>query len=344
MIKKTLLAISLLTLLVFPALVTVKAANSNANSNANRGSTTTVSATVTAVTSVSGNGNTNKNANGNLTKNIKPENNPKDIDLNGADWKEQLNQYKTAAQANKITELKELGMILIQNRIEALNSLQVRLNEMTQLDATVKAQLQAKIEAAIAAMNELATKIQNGTDLNSLKADIRSIGETHKIYEVVLPSALGEASTARAIYVLGRLEALEAKLQNWINRMDPGADKTAIATLQTQFEAKITDAQAQLEIAETQFKQMTPANTEAARTSRVTGKEAFRKAKQDLKDAHDILKQIMTLIKKNLVAPSASTSVIVTPTASISVSPSTSPAATVTASPTASASASVLVE
>lgn len=310
--------------LILSSTFTITKAAEQGNSAAQKrpsATTTTTTAATTTATSDSNSSSTKTNT----VSATKDKSAQSEVKTGLKDWKASLDAYKTANQAAKLERLKSFGATLIENRLASLLSLQTRITNMTQIEKTTKTALDADISQAITALTTLGTKIQADTDLTTLKTDIKSIYETYRIYGVVLPQSLGKASVARGQYILGRLTALETKLQATItSQTNAGKDMTEVNKLVVEFNAKIADAKTQLDLAETQFKSLTPTKTEEAKLARSAGKEAFEKAKEDLKAAHTTLKQILDLL------PSPSTS--------ISNSPTTS--ASVTANPSASVSAS----
>lgn len=254
------------------------------------------------------------------TKNLTTKNTP-DILSNLKDSKAKLESYKIANETQKLERLKSLGADLIENRIASLNNLKTRINSMTKTSEASKTATLTEVEKNIADLTTLGAKIQADTDLITLKADVKSIYETYRVYAVVLPQNLGLSAASRGQYILGQLSALEVKLQKIIaQNKNSGKDVSAIEKLILDFEAKIMDAKSQLQIAETQFKSMTPANAEVAKTSREAGMAAMKQAKDSLKAAHDIIKNIidqLKLVSKPVITPSTT----ITPIPSTSVSP-----------------------
>lgn len=264
-----------------------------------------------------------------------------DLDHGAKDWHLKYNEFRAAAQANKNKRLQELAQILINNRIDLLNNLKERIQAMSNIDSQTKTKLLADIDKAITDLQNLKSQIDSETDFQALKTDVRSIFSNFHVYSITAPKDLGESLTANGMYILGRLEAIQRQLQTMLEQnKNAGKDISSLQSLMDQVTAKLDDAKAQLAIADAKFKSMTPANTEAARTARDEGKAAFRKAKDDLKAAHDLLKEIFNELKEmtgtsptpgasispsTSISPSVSPSASVSPTVSPSVSPSISP-------------------
>jgi len=247
-----------------------------------------------------------------------------DLNQGAKNWKEKLSEFKAAKEAEKIARLKELGAMLIENRLSLLNNLKTRIQNMNRLTDAEKTALILDIDTNIADLNTLKTKIAADTDLAILKADIKSIFEKFRIYMVAAPKGLGEALASQGQYILGRLQAIQRQLQTMLEQnKNAGKDVSSLQSLMDQITAKLADAKTQLAIAEEKFKSMTPANTDAAKTARDAGKAAMKKAKEALKETHRIMKQIseqLRIMGSTSPSPSISPSVTTTPTPSPSAS------------------------
>jgi len=247
-----------------------------------------------------------------------------DLNRGAKNWKDKVQEFKDAKESQKIEKLKELGAMLIDNRISLLTNLKTRIQGMESLTTEEKNKLASDIDTNIANLNTLKTKIAADIDLATLKADIKSIFEKFRVYMVIAPRDLGQSLAAQGMYIGGRLEAIERQLQTMLDQnKNAGKDISSIQPLIDQVNAKLADAKTQLAIAEEKFKSMTPANTDAAKTARDAGKAAMKAAKQDLKDAHNLLKQISEQLK-TLSSTSPSPSASVSPTILPSATPSPS--------------------
>ena len=301
-IKKILLLIGLIAVLAIPAAAIGRSENSQGQNSPKS------SSSVAIATSASAGDN--------------------DLDQGAKNWQEKLSEFKAAKEAEKIARLKELGAMLIENRLSLLNNLKTRIQNMNRLTDAEKTALISDIDTNIADLNTLKTKIAADTDLATLKADIKSIFEKFRIYMVAAPKGLGEALASQGQYILGRLQAIQRQMEQITNQnKNQGKDTTQLEQLMTQVTNQLQTAKDQLAIAEEKFKSMTPANTDAAKTAREEGKAAMKKAKEALKEAHRLLKQISEQLK---------TMGATSPPPLTSVSPTILPSATPTPSPSAS--------
>jgi len=242
-----------------------------------------------------------------------------DITSGTKDWQE---KYQTATSANaegKVAALKELGKILIENRIQLLTNLQNSVNNMSVAKDQDKTDLIADISQNMVDLSTLRARMEAETTAESLKSDIREITETYKIYSVVAPRDLGESLVYRGRFILGKLKAIQEKIQTFIDdKKAEGVDTATLEVSMKEVTNKLIDAESQMNIALEKFKAMTPANSATAKTSRAEGKVAMKKAKDDLNAAHILLKEIVESLK---TLPSASPLIAPTPSISPSITP-----------------------
>jgi len=305
--QKTFFIITLSTLIALPILAAAKSTNARSDQGQPEA---TASVVISPSSSSSSNGA------------------DEDLDHGAKNWKDKVQEFKDAKESQRIERLKELGAMLIENRISLLNNLKTRIQNMNRLTDAEKTALILDIDTNIADLNTLKTKIAADTDLVTLKADVKSIFEKFRIYMVAAPKGLGETLASQGQYILGRLQAIQRQMEQVMNQnKNQGKDTTQLEQLMTQVTNQLQTAEDQLAIAEEKFKSMTPANTDAAKTAREEGKAAMKKAKDALKEAHRILKQISEQLKTmGATSPSPLTS----------VSPTILPSATPTPSPSAS--------
>lgn len=317
-VNKILLVSILFLVLVLPVYSLAKENNSNGNSNSNgNNNETEVESSATPEVEHSNNS----------------TNNNDDLNRNHHDWQQEVENFKNAQVNERETKLKDIANTVIENRISLLTNLKSLILSNTNISQEIQQNLVKDIDTTISQLQDLKSNLTSMSDLNSIKDNIRSIFETYRVYSVVAPRDLGQSLVAQGNYILGRLQALQRNLQTMIEqKKNEGKDITSLNSLVTQFDSQIQIAKEQLAIADTKFKSMTPANTEAAKTAREEGKAAFKKAKDALKEAHNILKEISNQLKEMGPSVSPSPSTVVSPTispvSSISPSPISSPSST----------------
>lgn len=208
-----------------------------------------------------------------------------------------------AALANLITRAKDRADQEITRRINALNALNTRVNDMQKLTADEKAGLSATIQAQITAMQNLEAKIAADAGANStssLKADIQSIAKTYRIFALIIPQGAIEAAADRAMTVASTMQAFAGKLATKIT-------SSTQATL-NDMNAKIADATAQAQAAIAEVASLKPDNgvKTVMQSNLAAMKDARSKiqaAQQDLvaarKDAGAIVKALTGNANKN---------------------------------------------
>ncbi len=206
----------------------------------------------------------------------------------------------TSSGANtteRMATLKTKADALITDRVTHLNALLVRINAMAKLSATDKTTFTTEINTDVSGLNTLKTKIDADTDLVTLRADVKSIFTTYRIYGIFMPQIGLLAAADRMSVTADTLSVLATKLQTRVQAAGSPADLTAIWT---DMQAKITDAKTQYSNVETQVAALTPASYPAtnvlqnARTEIKAGATDLRAALQDAKLIREGLKAIKT--------------------------------------------------
>ncbi|MFA6254200.1 MAG: hypothetical protein WC640_03060 [Candidatus Paceibacterota bacterium] len=203
-----------------------------------------------------------------------------------------------------VTRLIERGDKALANRIDALNQLNARIQEMKLVTEANKASISAQIQTQITGLNALKQKINADTDPVVLKEDVKSITGGFRIFALVIPQGRIIAVADRLNTIAGDLTAVMAKLQTRLNvAQAAGKDITSITVLMTDLNAKITDARTQAEAAVARSVNLTPDNGD--KTIMASNKEALTKSRDDIKVGHQDLvtaRQDVTKILKALKA------------------------------------------
>ena len=208
----------------------------------------------------------------------------------------------------------------ITRRINALNALSTRINNMVKVSASDKSSLSTEIQTQVTAMNTLQAQIASDAaadSTSSLKTDIQSITKAYRIFALVVPQGAIEAAADRVLDVAGMLTTLSAQLQTRItDAQNAGNNVSAETTAIADMNAKIADANTQANAATTEIASLQPDNGDQtiAASNTATLKDARSKiqaAQQDLttarKDAGAIAKALFAL--KNPGVATTTTSV-----------------------------------
>ncbi len=228
----------------------------------------------------------------------------------------------TAARANLITKAGNAANQEITRRITALNALSTRVNAMVKLSADEKSTISASIQSQITLMNNLQAQITadiNSGATSSLKMDIQSITKSYRIFALILPQGTIEAAVDRILDIAGILSDLSTKLQARISAAPSTTNVSGAQGALTDMNAKVADAIAQANAANSEIAPLVPDNGDATimKSNTAALKDARSKiqaAQKDLtaaqKDANTIAKdlRVQTVNTATTTAVSASTS------------------------------------
>ncbi len=221
----------------------------------------------------------------------------------------------------KVAKLIARGDKEIDNRIEALNKLTSRVQEMKLVSDANKASLASQIQNQVAGLNSLKAKIDADTDIETLKTDVKEITSSFRIFALVIPQGQMIAAADRLNTLIGDFSAIGTKLQTRINEAQAaGKDVTSLNATLTDLKNQLTDAQRQAEAAVSRSVSLTPDNgdakiLEANKTALAQARADIKVGKQDLVDARKDINTIMKGLKAfklpaSNTAPTASTTTI----------------------------------
>jgi DNA repair exonuclease SbcCD ATPase subunit len=246
-------------------------------------------------------------------------------------------------QAAALQRTKDRATRQIDERITALNKLSTRISSMKKVSDGSKTILNATIQAQIAELNALKTKIASDTDAQSLKTDVQSITKAYRIYALVMPEVNVLASADRVGTLADMMTALASKLQDRISQAQTtGKDVSSLQTALADMNAKIADANAQAQAAISGVSGLTPdqgdqtklhANLQALKDARNKIKAANKDLKAAQKDANKITRSMRAMGMKVTSTPSPTPSASATPSPSPTSSPSATPTPTPSPSP-----------
>lgn len=137
-----------------------------------------------------------------------------------------------ADQSQRLEKIKTQADKLISNRIASLNSLLQRVTNDTRLSADEKSYLSSQIQSTIDNLNALKAQIDADTDVDTAKADAKTIITNYYIYRIFVPKI-------RLLLAVNNLQALSLKLsstsasiQNLINTLkNEGKDTSVLQNL-----------------------------------------------------------------------------------------------------------------
>lgn len=181
--------------------------------------------------------------------------------------------------------LKERGEKEIDRRVAALNSLNTRVQAMQRISDQFKQSLSATVAAEVTALNALKAKIAADTEVEVLRADLKSVTENYRIYALVLPQGRIAAAADRIATIVTMMGTLGGKLQTRVQAAgQAGADITALNTSLTEMSSNLNTAQTQAQAAITLSATLQPDGGDKAKMA--ANNEALKKARTALNDAH----------------------------------------------------------
>lgn len=236
----------------------------------------------------------------------------------------------TIAQA-RISRIIATADMEIARRLAALDALNTRVQAMIKLTADEKSSLSTTIQDQTKVLNDLKSKIDADTDLETLKTDAQSITKSYRIYILVIPQGRIIAAADRVETIAGQITTLSSKIKTKLTSLPDGTDKNSFQSTLSDLNAKVDDANTQAQAAIAEVTGLKPddgnqtimkSNTAALKDARSKIKAAVTDLQTARKDAQSIIQGLRTIMK---TMPSMSPSPSASPSPSPSASPSTSP-------------------
>lgn len=205
-----------------------------------------------------------------------------------------LDKMASNAAENKTNNLQTRAAAEIARRIKALQELLVRLTNLKRLSQTTKTALSTQIQTQINELTALQEKIQQETDLATLKTYVQSIVTQHRIFVVFMPQVRLLGAADALLNVADRFTIFAGKLNTRIDQAKTaGNDTTALETQLSEMNAKIQDAQTQANSIISDVSPITPAGYPGNKTTLQNALTKLKAAIQDLKAAKMLGNQII---------------------------------------------------
>jgi len=208
---------------------------------------------------------------------------------------------KTNHAASLVT--KEVGTAdnEIANRITSLNDLQTKIQNATKVSSSTKMTISSTVESEITNLTALKSKIDADTDATTLKADVKSITASYRIYALIEPQ-IEILATADKIDSLAELvSTVSNKVQILLTSLSAkGIDTSTMETTLANENAKVTDANTQAQAAITRTSGLIPDNGDT--TVAASNKSALQQSRADIRvgvlDLHTAKTDLDALIKQ----------------------------------------------
>ncbi|MBU6426893.1 hypothetical protein KGQ27_01495 [Patescibacteria group bacterium] len=222
------------------------------------------------------------------------------ITANASTTRRALNQeQRQAALTRRIQNGQNNGGKEIQNRIDALNKLLVRIQSMKNLSDSEKASLAATIQTDITSMTNLEAKIQSDNSTTSLRADLQTIAPDYRIYMLIMPQVSILSAADRVNTLVNSLQIIQGKIQSRVSADAGLSGNTTIAANLSDMLARLSDASTQAAAAQTEVAALTPdqGNTTITQSNTSALKDARSKIQAAIKDLQAVRKDVQTIIK-----------------------------------------------
>ncbi len=200
-------------------------------------------------------------------------------------------------RAELITRAENRADQEISRRINALNALIARINNMRRLSSSDKSGLAATIQSQITLLQNLQAQIAadaQAQSTSSLKTDIQSITKAYRIFMLVIPQGALEAAADRILNVADAMSTLAGKLQTRVSDVQAaGKDTSSTVSVFADMNAKIADAKTQDQAAVTEVSALKPDNGDQ------TVMQANVKAMQDARSKIRAAQQDLVAARKD---------------------------------------------
>lgn len=215
-------------------------------------------------------------------------------------------EKKLAVTDASMERLKAKAEKEINRRIESLSKLISRIGEMKKLTTAQKTALTSQVQAEITSLTNLLAKIKADTDLATLRADIKSIVDSYRIYALFMPKIQILGAADKVLNTADQMSSQAARLEAKINeKQTAGQNVTDLQTLLVDMKTKIIDAETQAQSAIDIVTPLTPAGYPDNKSSLQSARAMINTAHKNLKTAHQDARQIIVgLMKLGKLSPS----------------------------------------
>lgn len=211
--------------------------------------------------------------------------------------KKEYEDKKEEREGKRVDAMKTKSTSEIDKRVTSLNELLSRVATMKNLSPAFVQSLTTNIQATIASLNELKTKVAQDTGTTTTKQDKDSITKSYRVYALVLPQARIAASADKITSITTMMNTVADKLA--VRMASSTGDMTAAQAALADYKAKIIDANKQAAEAVSITKNLVPDNGD--KTVMQTNMQALKKAQELLrlaeKDVKDARKDINIITK-----------------------------------------------
>ncbi len=191
----------------------------------------------------------------------------------------------------------------IDRRIKSLQELIARLGKIKLLTPDQLASLTATLNAEIQSLTELKAKVATDTATTTLKADIKSITQDHRVFGLIEPQARIAAAASRINAVVTQLTQLADKLQERITAaQSAGVNVSVAVSAMTDLKTKLASAKTNADAAVSLTANLKPDGgdktvMEANKAALTEARKKLAAAHQDLAAARHSVARIYSVVK-----------------------------------------------
>ncbi len=183
----------------------------------------------------------------------------------------------------------------IDRRVAAMTALITRVNNLKKISAEQKASLVAQLQTAISDLTALKAKIAADTDAATLQADKQSIVISYRVFTSLMPKVEILAHANAMLETIDEMNAATTAFQKELTAS--GKDTSAIKTLMTDRQTKITTTTTQIQNLIKEVSSVSPTDYPNSKTVLQNARQTLAQGRKDLRSAYQDLKQANQALK-----------------------------------------------
>lgn len=192
-----------------------------------------------------------------------------------------LTTYKAAKQADKLTKLQTLGVKLIDHRTTSLGAITSNLSKHN-LSAENTAIVKAMIQTNVDELNALKVKITADTDVETAKADVKSIYDKYHIYAVLIPKIHLTIAEYQIESSIAKLSDMQTRMQKTIDAKNSTADAATLTSALTDLKNQLADATTDSALAKQEIAKMIQTDKTTSKTAATAARGYLTSARASL--------------------------------------------------------------
>ena len=205
----------------------------------------------------------------------------------------------TSQRGDSAKKLQTLGATMIDKRVRAIDHYDTLLENTKYISDDTINKVHTKLERVKTELTTLKTKIESETDVTTLRADVRSIVDNYRVYQVFLPQSAGLVSVDRMTEYSKKLTEINDKLTAYAKDLQTkGNDMDDVLALLTSAKNSIAPGNGHLTTAQTSFTNMTISDPEGARSLKIEGRAELQDARQNFSQAREDMREAEQKIKE----------------------------------------------